>query len=53
MDIGSLYPNSVLGKIINKNKGQIIKSNPIILVPDEPIFGNINFSNAKEFITSG
>lgn len=51
MDIGQQYPNSVLGKIINKNKGQIIKTNPIILVPDECIFGNITFNNAKDFIT--
>jgi hypothetical protein len=48
-----LYPNSVLGKIFNKNKNQIIKTNPIILVPDESIFGNIDLYNSKEFFEKG
>lgn len=50
MDLSHLYPQSVLGKILNKNKGQIIKTNPIILVPDEYTYGNIDITNAKEFI---
>ncbi len=52
-DLGVLYPNSVLGKILNKNKGQIIKTNPIILVPDEFIYGNLDLFNAKDFIYEG